>query len=110
MIVIKEILSVKINRKKFFGGWILLAFFISLLNATYENIVLFGWILFLFLWLFLFNARCNDIGLTAGEKIGALAVSFIPIVGLFPFLYLLFTKGKDYKQSLKSFVYKTTSQ
>ena len=115
-----KILSYKINRTKFFAGWVVLAIFLSFLNVCIDMLenaqmtqhnerLMIAWILsflgvilwFIFLIL-IFNARCNDIGLSTGEKIGAFVASLIPFIGLFVFLYLLFKKGDDCEQYLRS--------
>ena len=67
-------------------------------NLVIGEILLFmGGVVFLVFYIFLFNARCNDIGLSTSEKIGAFFVSLIPILSLFVFLHLIFKKGEEYQ-------------
>lgn len=104
----------KINRKKFLFGWLVLVILLSCLNVAsaeltrknltqYEDLLSIGYILFLLMYLFLYNARCNDInGMTTGKKIGIIVLSLIPLIGLGSFIYLVTKKGADYEQSLKN--------
>ena len=101
----------KINRKTFFAGWFLATFLVGISQEIlpllpedeYKIVVSLEYTILFLVFVFLINARCNDIGgIGAGKKIAIFVGLFIPLIGFGLLLYLLFARGAEYEQFLRA--------
>lgn len=93
-----KILDYRLNRKKFFFGFLVLSM-LAQMSASLEmqgNDGLYVFVAcYLVLTFLLVKMRCNHIGTTQGTCIGLFLASIIPLVSLIPLGYLLFKKGRE---------------
>ena len=100
-------MNVKLNRKCFAFGFFLVLFASVFVNhqmtyeeMTYGNVdelTYFVRFIFLVFFIFLSNARLNDIGIHGGDKIFHLILLFIPLISLYPICKMIFKKGYEQK-------------